>query len=205
MSVQIPDATLKDSAGSPINEIQPVQAPDPSQEAPRSHRRRTHHSHRQNRLLSLLRDYPEIIWVFLALLGVFLLVERMDIRQSVSRFSTRSLSGILHIFGHLDVTADGVISRLTLSNLLGMILLTGAVVAILYRVRWRLMRTPSLTTIRCPQCDADIHRVHRHALDRLIDIIVPVRRYRCGNSDCQWDGLRVSTVTGRPRSGAGRR
>ena len=200
MSVQIPDAP-----GSPANETQPVQAPDPSQEAPQSDRRRTHHSHRQNRLLGLLRDYPEIIWVFLALLGMFLLLERMNIRQSVSRFLTRSLSDILHMFGHLDVTVDGVFSRLTPSNLLGIILLTGAAVGILYRVRWRLMRTPSLTTIRCPQCDAGIHRVHRHTLDRLIGIIVPVHRYRCSNSDCRWDGLRVSTVTGRSRSGAGRR
>jgi predicted RNA-binding Zn-ribbon protein involved in translation (DUF1610 family) len=64
-------------------------------------------------------------------------------------------------------------------------------VAIAYRLRWRLMHSRSLTSMTCPNCGSDIHRVHRHTADRIANWFVPVRRYRCWNKECEWSGLRV--------------
>ena len=39
----------------------------------------------------------------------------------------------------------------------------------------------------CPDCGGDLVRVHRCAIDRLLSVLVPVRRFRC--ADCVWEGL----------------
>jgi len=42
----------------------------------------------------------------------------------------------------------------------------------------------------CPSCGGPVYRVRRRFLDRLISIIVPVRRFRCYSigTGCQWEG-----------------
>jgi len=40
---------------------------------------------------------------------------------------------------------------------------------------------------RCPNCGADLLRVRRCPIDRLVSLIVPVRRFRC--AECAWEGL----------------
>lgn len=40
----------------------------------------------------------------------------------------------------------------------------------------------------CPRCLSGVNRVPRRALDRLISLVVPVRRYRCRALACAWEG-----------------
>jgi len=40
---------------------------------------------------------------------------------------------------------------------------------------------------RCPKCGGDLLRVRRFAVDRLLSLFVPVRRFRC--VECVWEGL----------------
>jgi hypothetical protein len=40
----------------------------------------------------------------------------------------------------------------------------------------------------CPQCGAPLLRIQRHVVDRLISLAWPVRRYRCSNFLCEWEG-----------------
>lgn len=40
----------------------------------------------------------------------------------------------------------------------------------------------------CPRCKGPIYRTHRRLVDRVISVIVPVRRYRCFSVRCQWEG-----------------
>jgi len=42
----------------------------------------------------------------------------------------------------------------------------------------------------CPSCGQLVRRTHRRFLDRVASLIVPLRRYKCGN--CGWNGVRVS-------------
>ncbi|MCD6290876.1 MAG: hypothetical protein J7M34_10275 [Anaerolineae bacterium] len=141
---------------------------------------------------ALWREYWfEIIWVIIVLTGVFLLVERMNIRMMLWRWTTALLrtifTGVLRVEGRVAA----FILNTTLSDLVGMGLIALAIVAMLLRLRWRLMRSERLTALVCPVCGGPLHRIHRRPVDRLISLFVPVRRYRCRNRDCRWTGLRV--------------
>ena len=41
---------------------------------------------------------------------------------------------------------------------------------------------------RCPKCRGEVRRVHRRVRDRILNLVKPVRRYRCRNSHCRWEG-----------------
>lgn len=52
--------------------------------------------------------------------------------------------------------------------------------------------------IRCPLCQGDLVRARRRSVDRLRSLFVPVKRYRCENFRCQWEG----NVSSRRATGA---
>ncbi len=41
----------------------------------------------------------------------------------------------------------------------------------------------------CPSCGGPVEQVHRRPLDRLVNAVYPVHRYRCPSPDCRWEGL----------------
>jgi hypothetical protein len=44
----------------------------------------------------------------------------------------------------------------------------------------------------CPRCGGYLRRTRRRMTDRLVSMLVPVRRYECTGYTCQWQGtLRV--------------
>lgn len=47
---------------------------------------------------------------------------------------------------------------------------------------------PELGRPMCPRCLGGLNRVPRGTLDRLISLVVPVRRYRCRALACAWEG-----------------
>ncbi|MEH0166592.1 hypothetical protein [Roseateles microcysteis] len=49
----------------------------------------------------------------------------------------------------------------------------------------------------CPQCGGPLRRVHRHAIDMLIDTLIPVLRFRCVTAECGWEGRRRRLQTQR--------
>lgn len=124
-------------------------------------------------------------------LAIFLLIENLEIRKTV--FSWLSAAA-----GALDSavqTATGMVLSTTLSDLLAIVLILGALVLARWRVRWRLLRSEHLLAASgCPKCGSHLHRVHRKPYDRLINgLVVPVRRYLCSNGECRWSGLRVES------------
>lgn len=40
----------------------------------------------------------------------------------------------------------------------------------------------------CPRCAGPVDRIPRLGLDRLISLVVPLRRYRCCTLACAWEG-----------------
>lgn len=162
--------------------------------------RRRRRSHKQpSRLSTFLRQYRfEIIWLIVVALGVFLVFERMDIRQSALRWLRTTAAVLLHGVGRLDNVVADFLARTTVSDAIGFVLILGALVAITLRTRWRLRHNPQYITLKCPRCGSDIHRVHRTRLDHLISAFVPVRRYRCAKRECGWKGLRVTAPKSLP-------
>jgi hypothetical protein len=146
-------------------------------------------------LKKVLREYlPEIIAVVVALLGIFLLVERMQIRQTLAAALLRLLNFLKELFASLGSNLGGFFSRLTLSNAIGWILILFTCGYILWRLRYRFAHSARMLAGDCPRCGGELRVVHRKPLDRFIAaVFLPrARRYRCTNKECNWTGLRRS-------------
>lgn len=149
-------------------------------------------SRSSNGLLRALRSWwPEIIIGLLILLAIFLLVEQMNIRESLYSGLMRLLDGLSTLGQNLAEGAATFIRGTTLSDMTAYLLILVVLGLVLWRTRQRVLAHPGFTDLKCPECGGDLHRIHRHWYDRLINLLVPVRRYRCRNRECQWSGLRA--------------
>jgi hypothetical protein len=135
----------------------------------------------------------EVFIVAVVALAVFLLVERLEIRQTLLAWARRGYGAVRYLLGGVLRGLDAAVQRATLSDLIGFALLAIALVVVTWRIRWRLLRSPRYAARTCPRCGGDLHRTHRRRRDRIVNLYVPVRRYRCKNRDCRWHGLRVWT------------
>jgi hypothetical protein len=124
-------------------------------------------------------------------LAIFLLVERMQIRQTLLGWLRQALGFLESFGGSLAHKAVSFLRNTTLSDLTGYVLLLIALVVVAWRVRWRLIHAPRFSVLKCPHCQGELHRVHRRTIDRVVSLYVPVARYRCRTRDCMWTGLRI--------------
>ena len=131
--------------------------------------------------------------MLLAALAVFLLVERMQIRVTILGWLRQGYQALGALVGGSLLGLVGFVRNTTLSDLTAYLLLLIVVVIVVWRTRWRLMRAPRFTVRACPRCGSDLHRIRRRLQGRLLNLYVPVRRYRCQDRDCPWTGLRVGT------------
>lgn len=159
------------------------------------HRHRRRHRSRAQKLWAGLRPWwvELLTGVFLAL-AIFLLVERMSIREQMSEWLSRVVAGAGGLVSRLAEGLATFAKNTTLSDLVAYGLILAVVVLLGWRQRQRLLSDPRRTAMVCPECGSELHRIHRHTLDRIIGVYVPVRRYQCKNHDCRWRGLRVKTT-----------
>ena len=140
----------------------------------------------------VIRDWwVEIAVGLLILFAAFLLLERMDIRQSLLAAVRGLLAGLSSLLGTGAGLVIGFIRGTSPSDLVAYALIIAVVGVVAWRLRWRLVSSPRLTKQACPKCDSELRRIRRRGRDRLLDIYIPVRRYQCSNRDCRWRGLRV--------------
>jgi hypothetical protein len=135
--------------------------------------------------------WVEIVIALLIALAVFLLVERMNIRQTLFVLLMRLVEGLAELGSRLSQGVANFVRHTTLSDLTAYVLLVAVIGLVLWRVRQRLLRQARLTEPNCPRCGGKLHRIHRRLRDRALNVYVPVRRYRCSQADCTWRGLRV--------------
>jgi hypothetical protein len=154
--------------------------------------RQTHRPRLQQILARAWSEWRVELFIALVIAtAVFLLVEQLQIRETVMGWLRKGLqalrsSGVGILRGLVDF-----VQSTTLSDLTGYALLLAALVFVGWRARWRLMTTPRFTERQCPRCGGDLRRIHRHLADRMVNVFVPVGRYRCRNRDCRWHGLRI--------------
>jgi hypothetical protein len=140
----------------------------------------------------------EVVIAAVVALAVFLLLERMEIRQTLLVWARRSYQTAEYLLGGILRGLEAAVRRTTISDLTALVLLAVSLVAVTWRIRWRMLRTPRYTARTCPLCGEDLQRTHRRLGDRVVNVYVPVRRYRCRNRDCGWNGLRVGTGVSPP-------
>ena len=140
-----------------------------------------------------IRKYRiELLALLLALLGLFLVTEKLDIRASLRL-------GILWLFNQGKAALQGMnawltayMTQLTISDFIGWLLIVLTTIFIAWRVRHHVLRSEWWRITVCPRCGGELAREHRTVLDRLITrIFLPHgRRYVCTNPECKWTGLR---------------
>jgi len=135
--------------------------------------------------------WVEILIVVFIALAFFLLVEQMQIRQTLLAWLLAAGHGLEGLFSRLARITIDRMRQLTLSDLVAYILLLAAAWLVLWRGKRRVISSPRYTTVACPRCGGEVHRIHRHWYDRLLNLYIPVRRYQCKNDGCRWRGLRV--------------
>ena len=150
---------------------------------------------------SFWREYRiEIILALIILVGVFLLVERVNIRAAAGQWVADAQAAVLGGFSAILQIATRRATSLTLSDAIGAAMISLAVVIILWRVRWRLTHDERFASETCPKCGGDLYRIHRRRRDRILNKFVPVRRHKCKNPECGWTGLRFGHSTTHHRS-----
>jgi uncharacterized paraquat-inducible protein A len=140
-----------------------------------------------------LREYRvELIALAAALLGVFLLTEQFEIRATLRAWLSALANGLWLGLNALIDRLLVYLKAFTLSDLLGWLLVIGAIVFTFWRARLRFVSSTYWQSKVCPRCGSSVMRVHRHSLDRLLSatFLPDARRYRCTNAACGWSGLR---------------
>jgi uncharacterized integral membrane protein len=167
----------------------------PPSSPPEPARRRRKGSRRNSTLARarrLWRDWwVEIVVALLILLAIFLLVEQMNIRETLYTWLVAVVDGL----GDLAVAVGGGLARFvrntTLSDLLAYVLIVLVIALAAWRTRYRILTNPRLAEIRCPRCGGEVHRIHRRWYHRALSLILPLRRYGCKDRACGWQGLRT--------------
>ena len=139
------------------------------------------------------REYRVELAALLAILvGVFLLVERLELRGMLRTF----LEAIKELLGaFLQVVAASArtyILDFTLSDVVGWGLIILMIAFIVWRVRHRFAKDEAWRAYECPKCKGPLVRIHRTRLDHFLTwaFFPGGFRYVCKNKSCRWSGLR---------------
>lgn len=140
-----------------------------------------------------IREYLiELIALLFILLGIFLLFERMDIRETLYQAVLGLTDNLRTGLAEASSLGQSYLTGFGLSDLLGLALIILAVIFVLWRIRYRFIRSERWAGSYCPKCGGRIHRKHRSSVDRFIGKVLfqDSARYKCSNEECDWTGLR---------------
>jgi hypothetical protein len=113
-------------------------------------------------------------------LGIFLLLERLQIKAAVYHFAVRHLSGLWASIRSAGRTTLDWLHEVETSDLVGFALIITAFVLMFWKLRLRaLKRHPYIAN--CPECNADMHRIRCKPIHRLLGLLLWIRitHYSC--------------------------
>lgn len=131
----------------------------------------------------------EISSLLIVLVGIFLLVEPFSVRTWL-RAKLLTLASRLHWWSEaLTEKIIQFLTSMTLSDLIGGVIVLLATIFFLTRVRHRYLNSSRWLSTTCPVCGKGLHRRRRNRLDHFLGktILPNSRRYFC--SECGWSGL----------------
>lgn len=148
----------------------------------------------------IIRNYRiELAAVFVILLGIFLLVEPFEIRETLYHWLVLLRKFISQIIAAIGAFVHEYRDTFTLSDFVGLVLITATVVFGAWRLRWRYLHSAWYDAETCPRCGADLRRIHRTKLDHFLSLVLMVKwhRYACKAEGCGWVGLKKPIHEGR--------
>jgi hypothetical protein len=140
---------------------------------------------------SYFREYNfEITVVILITLGIFLIVEDLEIKYYIYQFVKAFFFGIGHIIKLIQNGTIYVVSQFETSDLVGISLILLAIFLIAKRWRDRIIERHSILT-ECPNCSGHLVRTHRELNHKIMSFIyfVTVKRYHC--KACSYKGIKL--------------
>lgn len=124
-------------------------------------------------------------------LGVFLLLEQLEIKQIMFRACKWSLAILIDVVSY----PVDLLFPMQRSDIVGIILIVLALLIIGARFRFRMIERQQVVDVdeRCPKCQSDLTRMHRKLIHRLLQLVFRVRitRYACEKCPFQaavWTG-----------------
>ncbi len=143
-----------------------------------------HHEKKQRPFRSSLKHYWfEISVTAMLATGIFLLVERMQIKGFVYRLLMSLLTSVADGASWLWGKTLNVLSGVEKSDVVGILLVLAAFVMIAHRGRLRaIKRHADLDQSEgCPECDGPLDRVRRTSGDRITEwaLWIKIKRYAC--------------------------
>ena len=132
----------------------------------------------------------EITVVLLIALGVFLLVEEMEIKHYLYEFIKVIFFTIGNFIKLLRDTSIYIIDKFEISDLVGISLILLAIFLIANRWRERMIERYSVLK-NCPDCNGDLQRIKRDFNQKMIGYIyfLTVKNYRC--KSCNYNGFKL--------------
>ena len=126
----------------------------------------------------------EILSLFLFGSGLFLLLEKLEIKQILYK----QAMWLLSVFQDVATYFVGPITSIKKSNIAGLVLIALAVWVMGVRIRFRMIqRHPGVNVdFPCPKCSSDLKRTHRTSIHRLLQAVFRVRITRCVCHECQF-------------------
>lgn len=146
-----------------------------------------------------IREYRvELIALLILFLAIFLLTEKMYIRQTVWGWLAAAFDFLGQSASNLAEALQAQITDLTVSDLIGILLLFFTLLFILWRARYRFLRSSFWQIRSCPRCGSPVKRIRRKMAERVFSrlLFLHAHRYLCSNPDCRWTGLRGSSDRG---------
>jgi len=132
----------------------------------------------------------EITVVLLIALGVFLLVEELEIKHYLYGFIKVIFFTIGNFIKFLRDTSIYIIDKFEISDLVGISLILLALFLIANRWRERMIERYSVLK-NCPDCNGDLQRVKRDYNQKMTGFIyfLTVKNYRC--KSCNYNGFKL--------------
>ena len=145
--------------------------------------------------ISFFKEYNFEITVFaMFLLGIFLLVEKMEISQTLFKIIKATIFLFADFIKAIRNSIYDTLSWLELSDLVGVILILFALYLIILRARFRLLILyPKI--YECPNCDNKnkLKRIPKRLKHRIIHFALGLRVYYYQCDDCYKKQLIIIT------------
>ena len=112
--------------------------------------------------------------------GIFLLLEKMKIKRVIFNIFQGIIIYVKDIILAILSFIAGIVDRIEISDLVGMIFIFIAIIMIFRRIRIRIIERFSQLS-ECPKCGQDLYRAHRKIKQKLLGWILyaKVKQFSC--------------------------
>ena len=141
---------------------------------------------------SFIREYDyELTAIFLILLGIFLLIEDLEIKEYLYDFFQNIFSSIVYVITKIINIFVLIIKQFETSDIVG-IVLTFMGFYMLLKI-WRDRQISRYSYLQnCPQCGGNLRRIPRTSKQKLSGFIFgsKIKHYSC--NICDYKGIKMS-------------